>query len=105
MEIENEYEEENESYSTRLTILKPDEIKLIYDIPMFSNEERETYFDLSQPVMMCSQITMSATRRLLICFPSEVVIPLLSPSRNFRFSRKSACNAVQYSLGDDFEIP
>ena len=47
MEIENEYEEENESYSTRLTILKPDEIKLIYDIPMFSNEERETYFDLS----------------------------------------------------------
>lgn len=45
MELKNE--DENESYSTRLTILKPDEIKLIYDRPIFTNEDREIYFDLS----------------------------------------------------------
>ena len=37
----------SEHHSNRLTILKPDEIKLIYERPAFSDEEREIYFDLS----------------------------------------------------------
>nr|BFD33545.1 Tn3 family transposase [Pigmentibacter ruber] len=47
MEIDDEYKEESEHHSNRLTILKPDEIKLIYERPLFSDEEREIYFDLS----------------------------------------------------------
>ena len=37
---------ENEDLSKRLQILREDEIKLIYDRPSFSNEEREIYFYL-----------------------------------------------------------
>ena len=41
-------EEENEDLSKRLQILKEDELKLLYDRPSFSNEEREIYFYLEK---------------------------------------------------------
>ena len=41
-------EEENEILSKRLKILDEDEVKLMYDRPIFSEDERDIFFDFSK---------------------------------------------------------
>lgn len=38
-----------EDPSKRLTILSPDEVEAIYDIPRFTDEERDNFFTLTPP--------------------------------------------------------
>ena len=47
MNADDKDTEEQEAQNKRLKILKPDQIKLMYDKPSFSNEERGYYFNLS----------------------------------------------------------